>query len=241
MSDRVQRGIVLVAAVVAVLGTARLGVWQLSRASQKTALAQAIEQRGLLAPLPVIALARTPEQAQAQWHRRVALRGRWLDERTVFLDNRQMDGRPGFYVVTPLLLAPDDAVLVQRGWLAVDPADRSRLPPVPAGAGEVAVAGRIAASPSRQYELGESSAGRIRQNLDVTAFAQEIGVTLRPLAVVQTEPADEPDGLLRHWPAVAVDVAKHHGYAFQWFALSALIAGLYVWFQILRPRHVRST
>jgi surfeit locus 1 family protein len=34
-------------------------------------------------------------------------------------------------------------------------------------------------------------------------------------------------------------VGKHHGYAFQWFALSALIAGLYVWFQLLRPRLAR--
>ena len=46
------------------------------------------------------------------------------------------------------------------------------------------------------------------------------------------------DGLLRQWPEVAVDVSKHHGYAVQWFALCALITALYVWFQILRPRHV---
>ena len=35
-------------------------------------------------------------------------------------------------------------------------------------------------------------------------------------------------------PAAGVD--KHHGYAFQWFALCALTAGLYVWFQIIQPR-----
>jgi surfeit locus 1 family protein len=31
-------------------------------------------------------------------------------------------------------------------------------------------------------------------------------------------------------------VQKHYGYAFQWFALSALIIGLYAWFQLPRPR-----
>jgi surfeit locus 1 family protein len=36
-------------------------------------------------------------------------------------------------------------------------------------------------------------------------------------------------------PAV-LDVSKHQGYAFQWFALCALISGLYVWFQLIRPR-----
>jgi surfeit locus 1 family protein len=35
---------------------------------------------------------------------------------------------------------------------------------------------------------------------------------------------------------VASGVAKHHGYAFQWFGLSGLIALLYVWFQIVQPR-----
>ena len=44
------------------------------------------------------------------------------------------------------------------------------------------------------------------------------------------------DGLARDWPAPATGVETHHGYAFQWFALSALITGLYVWFQLIRPR-----
>jgi surfeit locus 1 family protein len=48
------------------------------------------------------------------------------------------------------------------------------------------------------------------------------------------------DGLLRQWPKPAVDIQKHYGYAFQWFALCALLAGLYVWFQLLRPRLSRN-
>jgi surfeit locus 1 family protein len=46
--------------------------------------------------------------------------------------------------------------------------------------------------------------------------------------------------LLRDWPKPATDVHKHYGYAFQWFALSALTVILYVWFQVLRPRRRRS-
>jgi surfeit locus 1 family protein len=44
------------------------------------------------------------------------------------------------------------------------------------------------------------------------------------------------DGLRRDWPVVDAGLGKHYGYAFQWFGLSALFAGLYVWFQLLRPR-----
>jgi surfeit locus 1 family protein len=42
------------------------------------------------------------------------------------------------------------------------------------------------------------------------------------------------EGLLREWPVLGSGVDKHYGYAFQWFALSGLIAILYVWFQIVR-------
>jgi surfeit locus 1 family protein len=46
--------------------------------------------------------------------------------------------------------------------------------------------------------------------------------------------------LLRDWPAPASDVGKHHAYAAQWFAMAALITGLYVWFQLVSPLRQRS-
>jgi surfeit locus 1 family protein len=39
---------------------------------------------------------------------------------------------------------------------------------------------------------------------------------------------------LRDWPVVNAGVEKHHGYAAQWFALTALIVGLFAWFQLRR-------
>ncbi|WP_457325417.1 SURF1 family protein [Roseateles sp. P5_E11] len=230
MSGR--RWLVLLAGLVGAALTARLGVWQLDRAAQKIALQAAIEAE---AGKP--ALTQTELGGEGQLHRRAALRGTWVAERTIWLDNRPMDGRTGFFVVTPLRLAGrDDAVLVQRGWAPRNQLDRQQLPPLHTPPGEVAVEGRLTTSPSRLYELGEGSAGPIRQNLDPAAFAVESGLKLLPLTVVQTA-ADTPDDtLLRHWPAPDLGLQKHYGYAFQWFALCALIVGLYVWFQLIRPR-----
>jgi surfeit locus 1 family protein len=226
-----RRWLVLIAAVIAAALTARLGVWQLDRAAQKLALQAALDAEAARPPL------RNTELGGAAAHRRVVLRGAWVAERTVWLDNRPMDGRAGFYIVTPLRLAGrDDAILVQRGWAPRSQADLRQLPPLATPAGEVEVTGRLAASPSRLYELGEGAGGAIRQNLDVAAFAVESGLALLPLTVVQTAPDGADDGLLRHWPAPDLGLHKHYGYAFQWFALCALIVGLYVWFQLLRPR-----
>lgn len=236
MKPRTRAGLILVATLVSVGLTARLGVWQLDRAAQKIALQEAIEERAQLPALEALQLRADAPGAQDQLQRRVLLRGAWLSDKTVFLDNRPMDGRVGFFVVTPLQLkGRAEAILVQRGWVPRDALDRSRLPVLADAAGEVEVQGRLALAPSRLYEFSAAASGVIRQNLDSAAYAQEINQALLPLTVLQSGPVNPQDGLLRDWAAPDLGLQKHYGYAFQWFALSALLLGLYVWFQLIRP------
>lgn len=240
MVDGKSGWIVLAAALLTAGLTARLGVWQLDRARQKSALQSEITQRAAMPLVTPAELARDAVTAAQQHYRPVRLGGRWLAQHTVYLDNRQLDGRPGFVVVTPLLLGDGDAVLVQRGWVPRHRENRSQVVPLPTPPGEDEIQGRVAPPPSALFQMGDAEAGVIRQNLALDAFAREIHTALRPLSVQQLDapPANVPL-LQRRWPLPAVDVAKHHGYAFQWFALSALIIGLYVWFQIIRPRRAR--
>ncbi len=227
----------LIAALVAAAGTARLGLWQLDRAEQKLQIQARLDERRALPALQGDALPSVAADVPAAQDRAALLRGRWLADRTVYLDNRQIDGRPGFYPVTPLQLADGSAVLVQRGWLPRDLQERTRIAPYTTPAGEVQVHGRIAPQVPRLYEFDAAASGPIRQNLDLDGFARETRLVLRPWVLIQDDsPGAAPDGLLRQWPAPATGVAKHHGYAFQWFALSALVIGLYVWFQLIRPR-----
>ena len=239
MTARLRFVVITLAALAIALLTARLGLWQLDRAAQKTALQQATEQRGRLPALDADALARDAASAEQQQHRPVRLAGRWSAVHTVFLDNRQMQGRPGFYVVTPLLLADGRAVLVQRGWLPRDARDRTHLPAVATPDGLVDVAGLLAPPPARLFEFAAGERGRIRQNIDFDAYGRETGLRLVPLSVLQSDPVMPSDGLLRDWPVTGSGVAKHHGYAFQWFGLSALVVILYVWFQFVQPRRSR--
>ena len=241
MNPAWRRRIVLLATLAAVALTARLGIWQLDRAAQKLEVQAALDARRALPPLALAELARDAADAPAQHHRALVVEGRWLAERTVYLDNRQMAGRPGFFALTPLLLDDASVLLVQRGWLPRDFVDRSRIAAAPPPPGRVRVHGRIAPGPARLYEFEPAASGPIRQNLDLDAFARETALPLRPLLLVQ-EDGDAPvgDGLLRQWPQPAADVHKHYGYAFQWFALATLVLGLYVWFQLLRPRWRRA-
>ena len=237
MTLRPSDALVWLGVIVAVAGTTRLGVWQLDRAAQKNRLEQAVNERAQMPPLPAEQLARRPDAVDAQLHRRVALSGRWLAPHTVALDNRPLHGRAGFVIVTPLELAPGDAVLVQRGWVPRDAQDRTRLPALDTPPGSVRIQARIAPWPSHRLELAAAAErGPIRQNLDAAQLASEAGVGLRPLSLLQLEGPDGRDVLVREWPVPSQDVWKHHGYALQWFALSALIAGLTVWYRLIRPR-----
>jgi surfeit locus 1 family protein len=232
------RGVLVwLAAAAAVAATVRLGLWQLDRAAQKTALAAGQAERAAMPPLPAQALARSPAEAAAQWHRQVTVTGRWMPQHTLFLENQPLDGRVGFVAVTPLLLAPGDAVLVQRGWAPRDPADRTHVPALHSPDGEVTLSARIAPWPSRRLDLGAEESGRIRQNLDAAALAREWRVELRPLSLLEVQNGPVAgDTWVRRWVAPTPDVGKHHGYAFQWFALATLIAGLTLWYRILKPR-----
>ena len=233
-----RRLVILAGALVAILITAALGQWQLERASQNQAL---MEQRSLtaaMAPLDGTALGKPGDASDNRaglLYRSVLLKGRWLGAHTVYLDNRQMQGRAGFYVVTPLVLSgTHSAILVQRGWVPRSFTDRQSLPEVSTPQGEVEIQAHLAPWPSRMYDFAGVERGPIRQNLELSDFRLETGLPLLELSAVQAGAASE--GLLRDWPPVASGIEKHHGYAFQWFGLSALITLLYVWFQIVQPR-----
>jgi len=219
-----------------------LGCWQLDRAAQKSrwhAAQQAQSSAPALTVQEVQATLQSGSVDAAQWlHRVMQLQGYWLPEHTVYLDNRQMQGRPGFYVLTPLQLSQGGVVLVQRGWIARNFQDRQALQPVQTPQGAVTVQGLVAGAPARLYALGDGDMPdahnpRIRQNLDLQAFARSTGLPLWPITVVQTGAASE--GLLRDWPQAGSGVATHYGYAFQWFAMAAVLAAMLLWFQWIRP------
>ena len=212
-----------------------LGFWQLSRAADKLALQAAISARQTLGVLDSQTLADAMGDSTANpdiLYRAARLRGAWLHRHTVFLDNRQMHGKPGFFVLTPLRLESGPTVVVQRGWVRRNFTERAAVPEVPTPGGVVEVAGRIAPPPSKLYEFEASHGGVIRQNLDLAQFSQEIAVPLVNFSVLQLGPP--ADGLERDWPPIHTGIEKHYGYAFQWFALCGLIAFLYGWFQIVR-------
>lgn len=136
-----------------------LGRWQLSRADERRTIAQSIEA-GRAQP-PIQLNSATPGTDLIDW-RSAEVQGMWAPQFTVLLDNRNLDGRPGYWVATPLINLDGSAVLVLRGWLprliAPMSADSSTVQVAPqlslsTPTGSTLVVGEMTPHVPRLYEL----------------------------------------------------------------------------------------
>lgn len=175
------------------------GNWQRGRADEKRAAAARLE--------------------------RVAVEGEFVPKYTIYLDNKTRRGQPGYELVTPLKLRGSPSyVLVNRGWVAAA-TTRDALPEVLAPAGEVRIEG-IALERLPRVLTFERNSGKLRQTLDIGAYAAETGLALEPRVIEQH--SSLPDGLARDWPPHDAGIEKHQAYALQWYSLALLAVVLVV-------------
>src|SRR6266550_4791933 len=107
----------LVPTLAAIVGVALFivaGNWQRDRMEQKLALRAQFDAATAAAPVALPDL-----RDWTPWrYRQVVVTGIYDAGRQILLDNKVHDGRAGYQVVTPLMLADGRAVLVNRGWVA---------------------------------------------------------------------------------------------------------------------------
>ena len=219
------------------LALAALGVWQLERRAEKHAFVAALERAAVAAPGPPPPPDRWTALADddPSYFKRVALRGRFLDDRTVFVRTTVPAGGDesaiGFYVLTPLELASGGAVFVNRGAVA---AGRDfRPPPAPPLPGERDVVGFLR-PPERGGLLlpADDAARREFSTRDPARLNAAAKLPALAPFVVDAEPGLEraaggPAGLDPR-AAIAAIPDNHLQYAFTWFGLALALIGVYV-------------
>lgn len=209
---------------------ASLGFWQLSRAQEKQIIIREFEVKQAQRPALLSELA-TLDTSELAYHP-VRLTGQFRNE-YFLLDNRMAQGRYGNEVIGVFEDAASDAlVLVNRGWIVADAARRS-LPQPPAIEGEVTFGGQVYVSPGKPYLLRDDSLPegwpkRI-QAVQMEKLATALGVSEDQLFPYPVRIASgAPGALYVDWPVVNQSAAKHYGYAVQWFAMSLVLALLYL-------------
>lgn len=218
------------AALLVCLLTISLGNWQTRRAEQKMTLQAQLDAYARSQPME---LGQMPLEATTVAQRPVKTRGKFLGDRTLFIDNRVHHGTPGYHVVTPLRIDGGQMhVLVNRGWIAAGPS-RSQLPHVSTPESEVVIEGLAVVPQGHPYELGpDATEGPLRQNLVPGRVAVEMKLMIQPIVVLQTSAAE--DGLLRDWPKPDAGVNTHRAYALQWYVMAVVTAGLWIGLNLRR-------
>ncbi len=214
------------ASLVIIITCLRLGMWQLSRADEKAALAQALADHIAAAPL---ALQATPPADLALRYRRVRVRGTFDPERQILLDNQILQGRPGYHVLTLLRIADGGGgILVNRGWTSGGP-DRNYRPQPPVPAGPVEIAGRLDFPSAKPFGMNMSKGsdwGWRWPYLDLTRFKEQSGVDTGPFILLQEMDATD-SSLVRNWPLPDYSSHRHTAYAIQWFAFAVIASIIY--------------
>lgn len=219
-----------IAAAIGVAAAISLGNWQTRRGDAKLLLQAQADAAERAAPLDIAATRSSIESVAAGLPRRVRVTGVFDSTGTIFLDNRMLGGVAGYYVITPLIIGHGlPAVLIERGWKPRGPGEGTNTAASPVG--QVTVEGLAVARPSTLLELGsrpKHEVPGIWQNLDYDAYEKATKRNVARFVVRQAVAArtDPADGLRHEWPNPASGVERHRGYAFQWYALAALISAL---------------
>lgn len=235
--------------VLAVVVCIFMGTWQLSRfefrvdqhRDAKDSQAQAAERK----PVPLAGVlpdtrAEVPSDASG---RRVTATGRYDAGHQLLVPDRRLDGRDGYYVLTPLRLDGGAALPVVRGWLpgtapSVGPADGS----VEAGGGAVPAAptGEVTVTGALQYpeaagsngvpaapgglpsgQLGIISPASLVNLLPYPVYSGWITATEAAAPLKPVPPAAPPNS------GLDLKAFQNLGYTGQWFVFAGFVVFMY--------------
>jgi surfeit locus 1 family protein len=228
----------MLAAVTLMIG---LGVWQLERREWKLALIARLSARMNAKP---VLLARAKElwqqNADAEYTR-VRLSGRFLHDEERYLYTA-LGGEQGWYVITPLVTALGDIVLVNRGFVP----DRLRNPATrkdSLSAGTVELQGLARGSERRNWFTPANDAVANRwfwRGIPGLIASLRAGEPARAAPfLIEAEPDPSTSGI---WPKariIRVNLPNSHlQYAITWFSLAAaflVIFGLYARNRLREP------
>lgn len=205
----------------------KLGFWQFHRHEHRVARNDLVARSLSADPVPVTELTRPGRAVPGDdvW-RRVTASGTYDTKGEVVVRMRtDANGKSGYWVLTPLLLADGRDVLVNRGWIPAD-GDLTRFPEVPAPpAGKVTVTGRLRADETDSSGIKDTAGLPPRQVMRINSErrAEELHRPVLGGYIELTAPEPGPRGPVLV-PAPDHDsIGPHMAYAVQWWLFTGFV------------------
>ena len=197
-----------------------LGLWQVRRLHWKEAILAAIEAQIASPPVPLHTL---PAPGRSRdLYRPVTVSGRTTGQEALVLSGRRGEGA-GFEVISAFETASGRRILIDRGFVPEAGRDGPR-PPV-----ALTITGNLHwPDETDAFTPPPDPAAQLWFARDVPAMAGALGT--EPVMVVAREVAGDAQGI----QPVPIDASAipddHRQYAFTWFSLAAVWAGMTVFF-----------
>lgn len=210
----------------------KLGFWQLDRADQKKMINAVFAERQKKPPIQLNSETILLPLKDIVWYS-VIIRGKFLNDKNIILDNQILDGKAGYLIYTPFkILDLNKTILVNRGWFPVSNF-RSDIPNIAAIEGTYIIEGEISKMPTAGirlrevfYETVSKSTYRL-QNMEYDNLSSLVGKDLLNYVVKLKKPIFDKNFILVSSPPVS-DSDKNYGYAFQWFAMALTLLVIFI-------------
>ncbi|MDJ0882058.1 MAG: SURF1 family protein [Gammaproteobacteria bacterium] len=204
-----------------------LGNWQLQRAEVKRDIQQRYQAQ-LNQPYRYWVLEHEPDESLV--YRKISLKGAYMNDRILLVDNQLYQGQAGYHVLVPFMIEGTRKVLlVNRGWMSLG-YDREQLPLVREPKVPNQVQGIVTLPTTEGFRMGEVAIThhwpqRIPY-IDIDKIQQ--GLDFRILPYVVWLSPDIDDYYVRDWKPVWSPPEKSEAYAVQWFSFALIVLVLFV-------------
>ncbi|OWV84133.1 hypothetical protein ATY78_05330 [Rhizobium sp. R635] len=205
---------------------AALGTWQVQRLAWKRDLIARVDERVHAAPVPAPAPTDWNKiNAADDEYRRVTATGTLANDRETLVYASTMLG-PGYWVMTPLMLADGATVLVNRGFVPSDKRDpASRREGELSGPVEITGLMRMTEPKGSLLQSNDTAADRWYSR-DVAAIAEKRGIGAVAPYFIDADATPNPGGLPVGGLTVIHFPNNHLVYAITWYGLAAMVLAL---------------
>jgi surfeit locus 1 family protein len=205
------------------LGVWQLHAWQAGRAADARDLTKA-------AALPLGKVMSGDEAFPGQYlGQPVTFQGRWLPEGTLYVADRDLHGKRGYWVMTPVLVG-QSAMPVVRGW--------TTRPQAPEPSGPVEVSGWLQASEGTGA-TDDDPEDDVIPEMRIASIVEHVDADLYSAYVVARTAGDGTQGLAKVTPESVPKVSnishlRNLLYAFQWWIFAGF--AVYIWVRWCRDQ-----
>ena len=199
-----------------------LGIWQIERAANKEGLLQDFNSEQESPP--------TRLTSQSPNWSRVFVDGVFDSSRQILIDNQIHNGKVGYKIFTPFRFDDNKIVLVDRGWI-VQGQSRSDLPQLNILEKKSRIIATVT-SPEQGVlagsELLTNEWPRVSQSKAVEVIALAFNEPILDIVLVLDPGSSQITEFIQIKP-FAITPVKHYGYAMQWFTMSIVLLGMFLY------------